>query len=267
LVTRQAFLKLIDVRAEANSGEETRALPLNDLGEHGDEKAFDGRYAMRFDEPRPRQEVEVLVAVDSPTFMREKRFRLAVHEPLSAAVDSGTEGLTLNVAIEAAVMQPGAVVDAWQETVDGRRQGLPLNTAEPGRLSAAVPDGTRPVYVKFSGTTRLGNLVGQTLGPLAGPGMTVPPPVEPTPPAVAVEENVQEVAVQPEPQPQEEASWLVVAVVFGGFNLVLIIAGGLWYFLKHRRGDDLDDLDLEQLMETQLAAPAPGDSPRQENAA
>ena len=60
--------------------------PLNDRGEDGDEKAGDGRYACGFGEHRPEQEVELLIAVDSPTFMREKRFRLVVHEPAQAAV-------------------------------------------------------------------------------------------------------------------------------------------------------------------------------------
>ena len=272
LVTRQAFLRLIDVRAESKAGDARRDLPLNDVGEQGDEKGGDGRYTMRFGEEQAREEVELLVAVDSPTFMREKRFRLVVHEPVSADVVSGSDGILLNARVQSAVMQPGARLTAWQEAADGKRIPVETQSPDPGHWSAVLPESNRPVFVKASGTTRLGNLIERTLGPLMPPGVPVPvPPVEAAPEPAPVEKQPEKVeeeaAVISEPEPQEEQGWLVPVLIFGGFNLVLLIAAGVWYFLVRRRGGGPDELDLDQLMETQLAAPDTGDGQATENAA
>jgi uncharacterized protein (TIGR03503 family) len=261
LVTRQAFLRLIDVRAELGAAEGVRPLPLNDIAKDGDEKGGDGRYSMRFGEQQAGQEVELLIAVDSPTFMREKRFRLVVHEPVEGVIADGPEGLVMSVSIQTAVMQPGASLTAWQQDAGGKRLPLQLAQSPPGQWTVLLPDPTLPGFAKVSGTTRLGNLIEHTVGPLTPPGVVVPPPVVEAPPvpeppvAAPVEEATAVAPAEPQVEPAEEGGWLIPAIIFGVFNLVLLIGGGVWFLLVHRRGTESDDLDLDQLIEAQVAAP------------
>ena len=272
LVARQAFLRLVDVRAEASGAGDARSLPLNDLGEAGDEKAGDGRYTMRFGEQQAGQEVELVVAVDSPTFMREKRFRLVVHEPVAVAVAESPDGPVLTADVQPAVMQPGAIVTAWQEDTGGKRVPLQLVQPEPGQWTVPLKDLVSSSYVNVSGTTRLGNLIEHTVGPLMLSGVELPPPVaeappviEPVPEPVApVAEAVAEVPAEPE---VEEGGWLIPALIFGVLNLTLLIGAGVWFFLMNRRGAESDELDLEQLIETQVSAPNAEESQPRENAA
>jgi len=272
LVARQAFLRLVDVRAEASGAGDARSLPLNDLGEAGDEKAGDGRYTMRFGEQQAGQEVELVVAVDSPTFMREKRFRLVVHEPVAVAVAESPDGPVLTADVQPAVMQPGAIVTAWQEGAGGKRVPLQLVQPEPGQWTVPLKDLVSSSYVNVSGTTRLGNLIEHTVGPLMLSGVELPPPVaeappviEPVPEPVApVAEAVAEVPAEPE---VEEGGWLIPAIIFGVLNLTLLIGAGVWFFLMNRRGAESDELDLEQLIETQVSAPNAEESQPRENAA
>jgi len=272
LVARQAFLRLVDVRAEASGAGDARSLPLNDLGEAGDEKAGDGRYTMRFGEQQAGQEVELVVAVDSPTFMREKRFRLVVHEPVAVAVAESPDGPVLRADVQPAVMQPGAIVTAWQEDTGGKRVPLQLVQPEPGQWTVPLKDLVSSSYVNVSGTTRLGNLIEHTVGPLMLSGVELPPPVaeappviEPVPEPVApVAEAVAEVPAEPE---VEEGGWLIPAIIFGVLNLTLLIGAGVWFFLMNRRGAESDELDLEQLIETQVSAPNAEESQPRENAA
>ena len=270
-VTREAFLRLIEVRAEASVDGIARELDLNDRGEEGDEKAADGRYAARFSEPAAWPEMELLVAVDSPTFMREKRFRLAVHEPLEAALAETPEGPVLSAAIQAAVMQPGASLSAWQEDLAGQRVSLQLTESEAGRWTAPLQDLVAATYVQVSGVSRLGNPIDSTTGPLMMPGVQAPQPVveEPavTEPAVTVEAPVTE-PVEPAAAAQDEqGDWLIPAMIFGGVNLVLLIAAGLWLLVLRKRAGNADERALEQLIEAQGAAPGDGDDAQLEEAA
>jgi len=274
LVTRQAFLRLIDVRAELENAEGVQALPLNDIAKDGDEKGGDGRYSMLFSEQAAGQEVELLIAVESPTFMREKRFRLVVHEPLAGEVAEQLDGPVLTASVQSAVMQPNASVSAWQQDASGERRPLQLVSSAPGQWVVSLPDAGLPSFVKLSGTSRLGNLIEHTVGPLIPPGTAVSPPVVnappvPEPPAEApVEETVAVEAAEIQAEPAEEDSgWLIPAIAFGVFNLVLLIGGGIWFFVLRKRGAESDELELDQLIEAQVAAPDSATSQVREDAA
>ena len=271
LVTRQAFLRLIEVRAQASVDGMARELDLNDRGEEGDEKAADGRYAARFSEPAAWPEMELLVAVDSPTFMREKRFRLAVHEPLEAALTETPEGPVLSAAIQAAVMQPGASLSAWQEDLTGQRLPLQLTESEAGRWTAPLQDLVSATYVRVSGVSRLGNPIESTTGPLMMPGVQAPEPVVEEPvvadPPVAVEPPLTEPVESAAAAQDEQGDWLIPAMIFGGVNLVLLIAAGLWFFALRKRAGNANELALEQLIEAQGTVPADGDDAQLEEAA
>ncbi|MGB5637897.1 MAG: hypothetical protein WBM63_02140, partial [Sedimenticolaceae bacterium] len=62
-------------------------------------------------------------------------------------------------------------------------------------------------------------------------------------------------------------SWAMPATVFGGFNLILLIGGGVWFLLGRRRRGESDGLDLDQLIEVQVATPGGTDEQIREKAA
>jgi hypothetical protein len=258
LVDRQAFLRLLEVQGEAgvDAGERV-ALALNDLGEGVDGKAGDGRYAAELRWDQAADGVEVLVAVDSPTFTRQKRFRIAVHEPLAARVTDGPDGPLLELVLEPAVMQTDAVVRAWQAAQGTPGPGLPLSSTGQGAWVANLADPVAAGFAALSGSTRLGNLIEREYGPLMPPGVAPPPqpvaPVatpEPTPPP----EPVEQPAAVAEPAPEERVEqvdsggWLLPGLLFGGFNLLLLGAALAWYLVRRRRAVVGPDDGLEDLL-------------------
>ena len=273
-VTRQAFLRLLDVRADASGPDGARRLALNDSAEHGDEQAGDGRYGVLYGEPAAAQEVELLVAVDSPTFMREKRLRLVVHEPLVGVVEGGTEGPLLSVTMQMAVMQPDATLTAWQEDASGRRLPLQLAQTQPDQWTAALADPLAPSYAEVSGMTRAGSPVTRLIGPLMPAGVEPPPAAIETPVA---EEAPPPPAATPAPQPEprvpaaptgEQRDWVMPAAIFGALNLILLIAVGIWLALRRRREANFPVPELEHLLEEQLPdASTNGDAWSKEDAA
>lgn len=253
VVTRQAFLRLLDVHAVASGVDGPGKLAMNDAGEVDDVAAGDGRYTLRFGADRPAQDVELLVTVESPTFTREKRYRVVLHEPVDALVEIGPDGPVLAIALQKAVMQPGATVTAWQEFVPGERTPLALVELE-GGWQAPLLDTVSPSYVQLSGTTRSGTLMDRRLGPYMPEG--IEPPVIVVPPPAEVQEAPVVAEPAPEPVPEaappvsEEAAsdWVLPTVIFGVFN-VLLIAGGLAWFFIRRRSTKVVDTALDDLIE------------------
>jgi len=254
VVDRKAFLRLLDVRADAITGAGSDPLGLNDQGRDGDTKAGDGRYAVRYREDRPFDEVELLFSVDSPTFMREKRYRLAVHEPASLRVEGEGDQARALVEVNSAVMAGTPRLKLWQ----GKAGGQPLK-----RQGDAWPlaDPAAPVYLEVEGKTRLGHLLKRRYGPVYPPGVKPPPepaapPVDAAPKttAAAPEAKVPEKTEESVPEPEEEG-WLMPALVLGLGNLLLIGGGlGVWWWLRRRRSDELPGLEDEiEAVEGELA--------------
>jgi hypothetical protein len=284
VVTRKAFLRLLDVSAVAEGAEGIGRLTLNDAGESPDEQAADGRYSMLFGIAQPADDVELSVTVESPTFMREKRFRLVVHDVADASIDDSAGDPVLRIVAERAVMQDGATVDAWQETASGERSDLDVGIETDGTWAAPLRDSSVPSYFSILGTTRLGTPVEQTFGPFLPEGVTLPEPVVPVAEAPPGPVDSEEVTSQPaepaaEPEPQavpvepppvevevadESAQWVMPAVMFGAFNLLLIIGGIVWFVIKRRGGKTTDAL-LDDMLEHVADEPAP--SGAQEKAA
>ena len=121
VVRRKAFLRLLDVRADAITRDGTDPLGLNDKGQHGDEKAGDGRYSVQYTEKKAFDEVELLFSVESPTFMREKRYHLAVHEPAVLRIEGKGDKAAAVAKVETAVMAEGATLEVWQGEGDARK--------------------------------------------------------------------------------------------------------------------------------------------------
>ncbi len=249
VVDRRAFLRLLDVRADAITRNGSDPLGLNDEGKDGDRKAGDGRYAVRYQEQTAFDEVELLFSVDSPTFVREKRYRLAVHEPAELKIDGEGEAAHALVTVSGAVMQGDALIQVWQ-MVEDRRTVL---EERDGGYPLVQP--SAPVFMKIEGTTRLGNRLSRSYGPVYAAGVKPQPTVrtEAAADAATAAVPVSAEAAGDEPatdeQATEEAGWMMPALVFGVSNLLLIGGGlGLWWFLRRRRSDR-DELALAQEIE------------------
>lgn len=256
VVDRKAFLRLLDVRADAITEAGSDPLGLNDEGKEGDAKAGDGRYTVRYREDRAFDEVELLFSVDSPTFMREKRYRVRVHEP--AALKFVDEGRSVRVEPDTAVLADGATLTVWQGNDKEERKVL---AAADGKYQLAEPG--QPVYYKVEGKSRLGNLIVREYGAVYPPGVEAPKPAKDPEPKVAEESSQRAAPVktaeptseEPEPEvPAEEESWLMPALIVGLGNLLLIGGGlGIWWFLRRRKGgDDLDLADEIEAVEAEL---------------
>ncbi len=244
LVARQAFLRLLELRAEVMTQGDRQVLDLNDAGEGEDESADDGRYAARYQASEAGDAVELLVAVDSPTFMRERRFRIAVQAPLRAQIEETPDGPVMFLDMPIAVMQAGAAPTAWQPVAAGGQTPLRLQSDGEGRWQVPLDDPLSPAFARLLGTSRLGTPVDYEIGPLYAPGVTAPEPaVEPPVPEPVVESPPEPVSEEqvPEPGPPEvseqplEEDWLVPAIIFGAVNLVFLIGGAVWWFLRRRR--------------------------------
>lgn len=273
VVERQAFLRLLEVRAEATAGDgSVSQLALNDRGEGADERGADGRYAGQLSLAAAHDEVELLLSIESPTFMRQKRLRLAVHEPLTAAVGEGADGPELDVRLQPAVMQSEVELSAWQPGEAGGRLELALVADGDGGWNAPLRDSTAPGYVEMSGTTRLGNLIERRVGPLMPPGVEPPAtslsPVERSEAdsvqltaGEAAAEPAQAVAEEPPAAAESEGGWLIPGLVFLGFNLVVLGGALTWYLLRRRGGAGGDETGLDDLLDELPEAPQPAADP------
>jgi len=248
VVRRKAFLRLLDVGSHAVTPDGKQPLGLNDQAENGDEEAGDGRYSARFDSDRAEKEVELVFSIESPTFMREKRYLLAVHEPAELTLEADADEVRAVVTVAKAVMREGAVVELWQEE-NGSRTALVEADA-----GYALKDSVLPVFMKIEGVTKLGNPVSRTFGPVYADGSQPPPSVEkatPIEPISGVSEEganrqaaAEEEAPVTEEEVTEESSWVMPVVILGVSNL-LLIGGGLAFWLLRRRRPKEEVASLE----------------------
>lgn len=294
MVTRKAFLEILDVRAFAMGETGSDPQGLNDRGEDGDDVAGDGRYSMLYSEQRAFDRVELLFSVESATFMREKRHRIAVHEAATLSVEPTDNGPQSVIRIDTAVMQDGVVPVVWQQHEQQGRMALePVAGGVAGLWSAPLADPALPVYAALEGNTRNGNLIAREYGPVFAPGSepAVAPPVmmdvDPIPVVAPVaDEPAAAPTIPPTAPPSdslppaasvpatagdgEEGDWLLPVLALGVGNLILFGGGGaVWWFLRRRRkaGEvdllgELDGGDLGDLGDdpdaTVLAEQSPG---------
>jgi len=233
VVSRKAFLRVLDVRADALTKAGSDPQALNDRGEDGDSTASDGHYSMLYGETRAFDDVEILLSVESPTFMREKRFHIAVREPAKISIDGAGDGAFATVTVDDSVMRDGAEVSVWQDSSTGSRQELDLSA---GGTGYALQDPTAAVYAQVEGQTRLGNLLKRNYGPAYADGVEVPEP-EVTPAESKGEEKKSDENIPEEEQEEEEADdEMTFIYIFVGSNLAIVVIGLLvWLFIRKRR--------------------------------
>jgi len=250
LITRHEFLDLVEVRAETLGERGLAPQPLNDKGYKGDTRAGDGRYGMDLVENRAQPELNLVVAAESPTFLRERRHLLAVVEPATLVVGKDDQGVPIvTLRVDDTVMgDRKPTVTAWQPAADDSRQPLILSPQSDGSQVAVLSDPAAPVYARIEGITRLGNHIDHEIGPVYAPGMAPPtPPPAAAPPAhPAAEPTAAQPSAPPAPRAEAEtepeqqdaqSGWLMPAIAFVAVNL-LLGGGGLFWWRRRRRRDD-----------------------------
>lgn len=273
LVSRPAFLRLLEVRAAASSDGEARDISV-DEGAGADAQARAGRFQIRYRDSVARPSVELLVAVESPTFMREKRLRLAIHEPFDARIEQTAEGPVLSVKTDTAVLRPDVRIEAWQQDPQGQRQLLEGAVNTNGEWTAALGDPGAPVYLEAAATTRQGKPVDHRVGPLTAPGVELPVPVtqEPVAESPSAAPGAETPAAEPVPAAQAVAAtspdpgWLMPAILFGGLNLLLLLTAGGWWYLRRRAKRGESDSEL-LLIDAGAAVQGAAETPVREDAA
>jgi hypothetical protein len=249
-VRRKAFLDLVAWRADEGGEAGGNALSLNDSGEQGDERAGDGRFSTVVGRGAAEGSLELVVAAESATFVREKRFLIDIASPAVLAAVAGDAGVVAEVTVDRELLADIQGVALWQDLAAGGRQPLEGRPQGDGRWVATLADPAAPIMARVEGMTRAGNLVANDFGPVYPPGVTPPPPppepvVEPVPEPVVAAPPVEPEPAAAEPVAEEAGGqdWLLPAAVFGGVNL-LLVGGGLAWWLLARRRRDTDDLVL-----------------------
>lgn len=255
LITRRDFLDLVEMRAETLTDIGLAPQPLNDKGQKGDHKPGDGRYSMKLVEREPQAELDLVVAAESATFLREQRHMLTVLEPASLKlIEAEGTAPQAELKVDRVVMRlEGLKVALWQQDPAGQQLPLEAGSATTGVYRAALTDSTLPVYGRIEGVSRLGTPLRREYGPVYLPGAApAAPPATATPPITKTEPEAAQpsepvAAAEPEAPPvteDEEGGWVMPTLVFGGVNLLLIGAGVGWWLIRRRRRKGKDELDL-----------------------
>ncbi len=274
LITRRAFLDLVEMRAETVSDIGLAPQPLNDKGQKGDVKSGDGRYSMKFTERQPHAELDLIVAAESATFLREQRHVLSVLEPAKVRVVKDDGGAVVaEMHVDRAVMRlDGAQVTLWQQTAAGEKQAIQAVSEDAGAYRAPI-DPSLPVFARLVGVSRLGTHLDHEYGPIYAPGTepvavvaeqpvteAAPALKEPAPTESATEEKGESPPVVEEaPVEDEGTDWVVPTVIFGGVNVLLLLGGVAFWLIRRKRRGAVDDLDLlgdEPIQVAESEAPA-----------
>ncbi|MEJ2575215.1 MAG: VWA domain-containing protein [Gammaproteobacteria bacterium] len=85
IIDRPGFLDLVNWRVEERQEKGRNPVPVNDRGEHGDERPGDGRYAVVVGRDAPPGSLTLVVSAKSATFAREKQLVVDVAVPAALA--------------------------------------------------------------------------------------------------------------------------------------------------------------------------------------
>ena len=269
VVDRRAFLDLVHMLAETGSDAGVVTQEMSDDGEGGDEQAGDGRYGARLQGTEVRDALTLRVRAESSTFMREKHLVFKVVAPADLTVADSGQGAEARLTVDRGLLPEVRAVTLWQTDPQGQRVELSTTAGADDVWTAPLQDAAWPVHAEVLGDTRSGQSLSNRLGPVYAEGVTPPsPPV--TPPPVAVPEPappLPEATVPVEDDTgdaaAEDAGWLLPLVIFGGVNLLVLVGGGLGWWLWRRRHTDAPDL-LEELPDA--AAQSGPETPRKEAA-
>ncbi len=228
-ITRKAFLNVIEADvASAPLGTRGKAAPLMDDGGGLDEKADDGLFSVvltAVDEPGL---LEVTASARASTFRRERRQTISVMPPAEVSVDQDTQPARVSVALQDALIDIGSVdVEAWLDSGEAKKP-IPLRGAGSGRFQASFPTdtyhGMARLVVEIQTKSKRGNPVSWRFEDDKIKG--------------ALPEVVEAKESAPAPVEKEavaETDWGRILLLLGLGNGLLIVLGGLTWWLLHRR--------------------------------
>ena len=256
-ITRKEFLDVVNINGEhTDSNGASEPIPIRDDGEAPDATAGDGLFTLGVGEDMAPGKVELVINAEGKTFQREQRQWLELVPPVVMKTEdkeqAGKPGLSVQVIPDAELLNMESyALSAMLVSLDGQQQGVMFLPGVDGVTSEAWIDksglqGTWTLGVNVVSETTSGNRIELDLDPVIIEGVA-PAVVEPE----AQEEP--EIAEEPTEEQEEEYGLKEYSIIFGVGNLLLILIGGLAFWLIRRRGSsdseielvsDEDDLDL-----------------------
>ncbi len=250
-ITRREFIDVMNLSIEQLGPNELQSepRPIQDDGQGDDPLAFDGKFELRFSPEGEKGRGELLIVAEGKTFQREKRQRFELVSPASASLsEADEEGLrTLSLSLDEQVIDAAsAEYSAEVEDAGGTPKSLNLQAAADGRISARVTPGELAgkavIRVRIRARTRTGDIVGSTLPEIEFMGaQAAPQPVPASAPAAAAEEKPAEAEA-------EDAGFAPWMIWLGAGNLLLLILGGVgfWLLRRKRAKDEVVLVDPEE---------------------
>jgi uncharacterized protein (TIGR03503 family) len=257
-ITRAEFLEVVDIKVEhTDSSGPGEPRPIFDDGKNGDQEAGDGIFTLLFGDGVTEGRADVALTAEGKTFVREKRYTIEVTP--AARLESGEaekEGVA-GTAVKIMIVDPELVakesvkIEAMLVSLEGESQPVVLTASEDGTswegwVDPATLVGEWNLGIEFSAATPAGKQLTIDLGPveISGSGEPPPPPpVEEPPPAEPEPEPAPEpepeLAPEPEPEPApeepEEEESMLGMILLGVTNILLIVGGGLGFWMMRRR--------------------------------
>jgi uncharacterized protein (TIGR03503 family) len=269
LITKTAFLEVVEVAAtQRDESGKHEPKPMLDDGGDEDKSAADGHFSMQFGgDMLSRGRGELVINATGRTFVREKRFTFEVVPPvdLKLTPDESGERLLLEADADGELIDPASLrAKIWLEDASGKRSQVDLEAGAGiyrGEIDLMAFSGPRQVVIEASASALKGGAVRYFEIPAQVEGLGVPPP-PPTPKPVQAPDPPPEPVPAPEPDPDpepeqsgEEGSWMGSAIWFIVINLlILIVGGGLFWWLRLRNQRNMVALIDEDLDTTEVSA-------------
>ncbi len=238
-ISKNSFLRFVDfniTHINPDGSESRYALA------HTSERKDKGRYLYQMEQTLAEGMHVFVIAADSRTFNRTKRFEMRVQWPVEVKIEpqeaAGVYELKLR-AREEYLIPDGMVADVDIEAPDGSHDSLALEAAS-GWLRTRVEtrqDGLYHAHIRISAQSNAKEIIDVDLGRFSMLGVyRATPGVEKEP--ILAEDN----EVEMQDSDTNTVDWKRVGVVFIAINLaLLLLLGSGWWFLKRKRKREAEE--------------------------
>jgi uncharacterized protein (TIGR03503 family) len=243
-IRKNSFLRFVDfdiTHVDADGNESQHALT------HTSERKDKGQYLYQLEQKLAEGMHSFVVAADSRTFNRSKRFDMRVQWPVEVKIEpqqaAGVYELKLR-AREEYIIPDGLVADVDIEAPDGSRDSLALE-ASAGWLRTLVEtsqDGLYHAHIKISAQSHATEIVDVDLGRFSMLGVYRAAPEVEQGSTMTPDKEVGE-----QDSTDKKIDWKLVGIVIVVVNLtlLLLLVSG-WWFLKRKREAEELDIDDEE---------------------
>ena len=263
-ITRTDFLKMVEIKSEHKIGDVySEPLPIRDDGKAGDKDALDGTFSAIVGEGLEAGKSELVVVAEGKTFVRERRQAFEAVLPVNLSVNKKSQNTKEGVEVvlqpdENIIIQNSLNPIAWLEADNGERGGIILVPDGTGNWQGWVDTSSlteqQQLHVRVTATSSNNNWVELTLEPVTIEASPAPSPkIAAAAPKKKTKPTKASKKTKKTKKPEKVASSnLENILLFGGANLVIIILGGIGYWLyKKRKGDSsvqlLDDEEIDEV--------------------